>query len=206
MLYYSFTKQTQRVSSAMAEVFQEQGWEVTECPIEFVDEKYKIEFPFKPFWPKLLRWLWPQATGKTGQVRIPSEISEAEYDLICIGSPTWWLNPAMPVVSFLKTDEAGKLLNGKRFAVFTVCRKVWWNNMRRVKKLARKQGGTFVDGATFRFRGGQIQSALAFINYMQTETNRDRYMGIRIYDFGIPDDGIESAKHFAGKLAASNGE
>lgn len=203
LLYYSFTNQTRRVSAAMAEEFREQGWDVRECPIEFTDDRYRIAFPFRPFWPKLLRWFWPQVTGKTGDVQIPPDVLEEDYDLVCIGSPTWWLNPAMPVVSFLKSESAAKLLDGRRFAVFTVCRKVWRHNMSRVKKLATKRGGTFADGATFCFLGGQIQSALSFINYMQTEKNRERYWGCRIYEFGIPAEGLENAKEFARDLAAS---
>lgn len=200
LLYYSFTHQTRNVAQAMAEVFREQGCETTECPIEFVDEHYRIAFPMRPFWPKLLGWFVPQLLGKTGAVKIPDGILDREYDLICIGSPTWWLKPAMPITSFLRSDAARKLLNGKRFAAFAVCRKIWWNNLRLVKKMAKRNGGTFVDGAAFCFRGNQIQTALSFINYMQTETNRERSCGIRIYDFGVPPEGIEQAQAFAREL------
>ncbi len=207
LLYYSFTHQTRRVAEAMAESFRAEGCEAELCAIEFDDPRYRIAFPFRPyFWPKLLRWFWPQLWGKTGAVRVPQEIVERDYDLICIGSPTWWLKPAMPVASFLKTEAAGKLLRGKRFAVFAVCRAIWWNNLRIVRKLARRQGGTFVDGAAFCFRGNQIQTALSFISYMQSETNRERYCGIRIYDFGVPQEGLEKARTFAKRLANDAGD
>lgn len=204
LLYYSFTNQTRRVSAAMAGEFRDKGWDVRECPIELTDSRYQITFPFRPFfWMKLLRWFWPQVTGKTGDISVSQEVLEEDYDLICLGSPTWWLRPALPVVSFLKSESAGKLLSGRRFAVFTVCRKVWRPNMNKVKKLATQQGGTFVDGATFCFQGGEIQSALSFISYMKTETNRERYLGCRIYEFGIPEEGLENAREFARDLAGS---
>ena len=207
VLYYSFTHQTRRVAEAMAESFRAADCDAELCAIEFCDERYRIAFPFRPyFWPKLLRWFWPQLWGKTGAVRVPGQIVEGDYDLVCIGSPTWWLKPAMPVASFLKTEAAGRLLRGKRFAAFAVCRAIWWNNLRIVKKLARRQGGTFVDGAAFCFRGNQIQTALSFINYMQTETNRDRYCGIKIYEFGVPQDGLDRAKEFAERLAKDLGD
>ena len=201
LLYYSFTQQTRRVAESMAEAFRAEGCEAELCAIEFNDERYRIALPFRPFWPKLLRWCWPQLLGKSGAVRVPDEVLNRDYDLICIGSPTWWLKPAMPVASFLKTTAAGKLLRGKRFAAFAVCRALWWNNLRIVKKLARRQGGTFVDGAAFRFRGNQIQSFLSLINYMQSETNRARYCGISIYEFGVPQTGGAQAKEFAKRLA-----
>jgi len=74
LLYYTFTNQTRRVSSAMAEVFREQGWEAHECAIEFIDECYRIEFPFRPFWPKLMRWFLPQLRGKTGKIYVPEDV------------------------------------------------------------------------------------------------------------------------------------
>lgn len=200
ILYYSFSNQTRRVAEAMGEVFRESDCDVEECCIEFVDQRYRIEFPFRPVNPKLLSWLLPQLLGKTGAVRVPEEILDRDYDLICIGSPTWWFNPAMPIVSFLQSSSAGRLLSGKRFAVFTVCRKVWRHNLRRVKKLAGKQGGTFVDGATFCFQGSQLQSALSFISFMKNDKNLDRFWGVKIYDFGVPHEGIARAKEFAREL------
>ncbi len=201
ILYYSFTQQTRRVADAMGEVFDELDWEVERCNIDFIDERYRIELPFRPVIRNLLSWLLPQVLGKTCAVHVPEDVLAADYDLICLGSPTWWLNPAMPVVSFLKSPAAGRVLAGKRFAVFAVCRKLWWNNMRRVKKLAGKQGGSFVDGAAFCFQGNQIQSALSFISYLHNETNLDRCCGVKIYEFGIPADGIARAQDFARELA-----
>ncbi|MEO8494133.1 MAG: flavodoxin family protein [Planctomycetota bacterium] len=202
ILYFSFSNQTRRVAEAMGESFRELDWDVDQCDIEFIDHRYHIEMPFRPVGRKLLRWLLPQAFGKTGDVRVREEVLAKEYDLICIGSPTWWFNPAMPIVSFLKSPAAGKLLDGKRFAVFTVCRKAWWNNMRNVKKLARKQGGTFVDGAAFCFQGSDLRSALSFISYMENDANLERFWGLKIYEFGVPAEGIARAKEFARELAA----
>lgn len=201
LLYYTFTNQTRRVADAMAEVFREQGWETHECAIEFIDERYRIEFPFRPFWPRLMRWFLPQLAGRTGEIYVPEDTVTGAFDLICIGSPTWWLHPAMPVVSFLTSESSRRLLAGRPFAVFTVCRAVWWNNLRVVKKLAKRQGGSFVDAAAFCFEGNQVQTALSFLNYMQTEANRERYWGVKIYCFGVPDEGIEKARSFARGLA-----
>ncbi len=201
ILYYSFSNQTQRVATVMQEAFQQRDWDADVCQIEFIDPRYRIEFPFRPVGRKLLRWLWPQLRGKTGDVRVSGDVLARDYDLICLGSPTWWLNPAMPVVSFLRSPAAGQLLHGKRFAVFAVCRKAWWNNLRQVKKLACRQGGTFVAGTAFCFAGGEIQSMLSFISYMQYDTDRDRCCGVRIRPFGVGDAGLAHAREFVGELA-----
>lgn len=201
ILYYSFTNQTEHVAEAMGDVFGQLDCDVRLCKIEFVDERYRIDRPFRPVIRKLLSWMLPQVLGRTGAVHVPEDVLRGDYDLICLGSPTWWLNPAMPVVSFLKSSSASELLAGKRFVVFAVCRKLWWNNVRRVKKLARKQGATFVDAAAFCFRGNQVQSALSFISYLKNDVNLDRFWGIRIYEFGVPAEGIARAEEFARQLA-----
>ena len=55
-----------------------------------------------------------QIRAATGEIHIPDEAREGEYDLVCIGSPTWWLRTSVPVRSYLASDEAGPILYGKR--------------------------------------------------------------------------------------------
>jgi len=200
VLYYSHTNQTRRVAETMGDVFRERGTEVRFGQIRFTDKRYDFNFPLKPFWRKMLKLILPQLLGRTGEIHIDSSILEQEYDLICIGSPTWWLYPAMPVFSFLKSASAGKLLAKRRFAVFTVSRALWRLNLRRVKRLATSAGGEFVAGTKFRFRGSQFQSMLSLINYLQNGEDRRRFWGWNIHPFGITDEGLEHAKAFAGSL------
>ena len=203
ILYYTFTNQTRRVAEAMSEVFGELDCDVEECTIEFIDQRYRLELPDKP---KLLRTIMSllpaQLRGKTGAIRVPEEVLKRDYDLICIGSPTWWFYPAMPIVSFLESPGARQLLENKRFAVFAVCRAIWWHNLRQVKKMAQKQGGTFVDGAAFCFDGGYIRSELSFISYLKNDADLGRFWGFKIYKFGVSDEGIAMAKEFARELGS----
>ena len=97
-----------------------------------------------------------QLRGATGEIRIPEEASEGEYDLICIGSPTWWLKTSVPIRSFLKSDSAAQVLGGTRFAAFVVCRRYWSVNLKAVRTLGVAQGGEWVNGTHFSFAGGQV--------------------------------------------------
>jgi len=67
--------------------------------------------------------------------------------------------------SFLKSDEARKLLAGKPFAVFVVCRRYWRENLAAVRKLGEKQGGRYVDGVHFAYPGDQLRSMLSLTSY-----------------------------------------
>lgn len=200
LLYYSYTHQTRRVADAMAEVFQAADCEVDQLAIEFVDARYQLGFPLRPFWRRLLKFVLPQLCGGTGSIQYDEALLEKEYDLVCIGSPTWWFYPAMPITTFLKSDAAAQVLDGRPFAVFSVCRAFWGANYRTVKRLAKRAGGVFQDSAAFVFQGNQVKSMLSFMSYLQNGEDRERYMGCRIYAFGVTAEGIEKAKSFAGAL------
>jgi hypothetical protein len=142
-----------------------------------------------------------QARGATGEIRIPDEAREGDYDLICVGSPTWFFRPSVPIRSYLKSDEAGKVLAGKRFTAFVVCRRYWSINLRAVKKLGTRQGGEYVDGVRFTFEGGQVRSLLSLLSYFGKGENRERYLGVKIPPSLLKPGFLEQARTFANELA-----
>lgn len=201
IVYYSLTQQTRLVAETIAEELRGRGFAVDFLPIEFSDPQYSLNIPLRPFWRKLLGMIWPQVMQRSGRIKMDSSQLASIYDLVCIGSPTWWLHPAMPITTFLRCDEAKRLLSGVPFAAFAVCRKFWWNNLRLVKKRAIRRGGKFTRGAAFCFQGGQVRSMLSFLNYMKNGENRPRFWGFDIFPFGIPAEGLAHAREFAGQLA-----
>jgi hypothetical protein len=144
-----------------------------------------------------------QIRGATGEIGIPDEAREGDYDLICIGSPTWFFRPSVPVRSYLKSEEGGRILNGKRFTAYVVCRRYWSINLKGVKKLGTKQGGVYVDGTRFTFAGGQIRSLMSLLSYFGKGENRERYLGVKIPPSLLKPDYTEQARTFASGLADS---
>lgn len=142
-----------------------------------------------------------QLRGATGEIRVPDEARDGDYDLICVGSPTWWLKTSVPIRSFLKSDAAGRLLDGKRFAAFVVCRRYWSINLKTVKKLGTKHGGECVGGIHFSFAGGQVRSLLSLLSYFGKGENRERYLGVKIPPTNLKPDYREQARAFATELA-----
>jgi hypothetical protein len=202
IVYYTYTRQTQLVAEAMADVLTHQGCEVQQAAIELTDRRYADRFARFPLpFRKLVGMLPAQARHAVGEIRVPDEVSEGEYDLICIGSPTWWLTACLPIRSFLKSPEAGPLLSGKRFTVFVVCRRYWRGSTRTVRKLGRRHGGSYVDGIHFRFAGGQVRSLVALVSYLRTGTMRARLLGVKIPPTNLQPEHIEAARVFARGLA-----
>ena len=204
LLYYSYTGQAQKVLDAAGEVFRERGCEVYRAPIEFTDPRYAdrfSRFPMNNVWPDFIGMLPAQTMRATGEIRTPDEVRRTDYDLICIGSPTWWRNVSMPLRSFLTSAEAGPLLDGTPFAVFVVCRRYWRENFNAVRKLAAKKGGRFVGGVHFGYPGSQVRSMLSLTSYLATGEYRQRYLGVRIPTTNISADQLEETRRFAAKLA-----
>ena len=129
-------------------------------------------------------------------------VRNGDYDLICIGSPTWWRTMSMPMRSFLKSDEARKLLVGKPFAVFVVCRRIGARTSRTVRKLAEQQGGRYVGRNPFHVsrRPGSLHAVADQLPGVSGQY-RDRYLGVRIPPTNIQPEQLEQTRTFASGLA-----
>jgi len=204
LVYYTYTQQSLRVVEAMADVLRERGCEVRQAGIEFTDERWAerfSRFPLRHAYLDVLGMAPAQMRGATGEIRIPDEAREGDYDLICVGSPTWFFRPSVPIRSFLKSEAAGRLLDGKRFTAFVVCRRYWSINLRAVRKLGTRQGGEYVNGIHFSFAGGQVRSLLSLLSYFGKSENRGRYLGVKIPPSLLKPDYLEQARTFANELA-----
>ena len=74
---------------------------------------------------KIVGMLPAQIRQATGEIRIPPEAREGDYDLVVIGSPTWWFRVCLPIRSYLTSPAARTVLAGKPFAAFSTSRRYW---------------------------------------------------------------------------------
>jgi menaquinone-dependent protoporphyrinogen IX oxidase len=203
-VFYTYSQQTLSVVEVMAGELRERGCEVSQAKIEFTDPRYVkrfSQFPFRRVYRDLFAMFPAQIRRATGEIRIPDVAREGGYDCVCVGSPTWWLTTCMPVRSFMKSDVAGQLLAGRRFAAFVVCRRYWRNNLDTVKALGVKLGGEFIGGTHFSHAGGQVLSLLSLCSYLGKGENRERYLGVRIPPASLKPDYVGQARAFADDLA-----
>lgn len=203
-IFFSFTNQTRRVASTMADVFRSHGWNIDEAAIVMADERYSLPFPWRPFWRRLLGWIPPQLLDRRCTITVPPHITaaSASYDLICIGSPTWWLLPALPISSFLHGESARRLLEGRPFAVFAVARAFWRLNAWRVAALGRRCGGRHIASRGFVFPGNQLQSFASLACHLRTGASPSRWWGLPLHPYGISPEALQAAGDFAFQLAS----
>ena len=170
-------------------------------PVGLCVTKLFSRFPLRHAYLDVFRMLVPQLRRATGEIHVPEIVAEGEYDLVCLGSPTWWLTTSMPVRSFLHSDDAARLLAGTRFSAFVVCRRYWRNNLHTVRRLGGDAGGVWQDGAHFTFAGGQLRSFLALVSYLASGETRKRHLGVRIPPSNLRPVFEEQARSFARRLA-----
>jgi menaquinone-dependent protoporphyrinogen IX oxidase len=203
-VYFTYTQQSLKVAEAMAEVLRGRGCDVRLAAIELTDSRYAerfTRFPLRHAFLDILGMMPAQVRGATGEIRIPDEATDGDYDLVVVGSPTWWIRTSVPIRSYLKSEAAGRILSNTRFAAFVVCRRYWGFNLRGVKKLGTERGGEWVDGIHFSFAGGQVRSLLSLISYFGKGVNQERYLGVKIPPTNLQSDYLGQAQAFATKLA-----
>ncbi len=134
----------------MTEVLRGRGCDVTLAANEFTDPRYAgrfQEFPMPHPFRELVGMIPAESPRRRpAKIVVPDVVTEQEYDLVCIGSPTWWLSTDVPVRSFLQSDTASRVLKGKPFAAAVCCRRYWRHNLKTVRRLGTKQGGVFAAG------------------------------------------------------------
>jgi hypothetical protein len=203
-VYFTYTKQTLKVVEAMTETFRARGCDVEHAAIDLTDARYSDrfhEFPMPHPFRELVGMIPAELRRATAEISIPDEARGGDYDLVCIGSPTWWLSTSVPIRSYLESEAAGIVLNGTDFATVVVCRRYYGHNLRTVKKLATKRGGKFLDAIHFSYEGGQVKSLLSLISYLGSGEYRNRYLGVPIPPTNIQDYHLQTARKFADKLA-----
>jgi menaquinone-dependent protoporphyrinogen IX oxidase len=209
VVYHTFSQQTGRVAEVMAEALAEKGYEVTSSPIEFTDPKWSKLFAGVPMRRPALQIptiLVAQRRRQTGEIRVPEEAQRGDYDLVLIGSPTWWLTTNMPVRSYLKSSAARTVMDGRPFAAFSVSRRYWKGNMHDVRQLGEENGGSWLGQTHFLADGGQVRSMLSWLAYMKKGEPRERILGVKMPKPNLKPDFDQQARTFIDRVALKTSE
>ena len=200
IVYHTVTKQSARVTDAIATEFRAQDCDVTVAMIELTDQRWAPhlhQFPMKRPMAQLATILPAQMLHKTGEIRVPAEAQSGDYDFVLIASPTWWFQTSLPIRTYLESPAAQEILDGKPFATLSVSRRYYGVNLRQQRKLAEKDGGHFVDKTHFVAAGGQVKSMLAWLGYMKRGEPQKRSWGLTLPPPNLKPDFEEQARTFA---------
>jgi len=132
---------------------------------------------------------------------IPSSIeslsfdAEENYDLIILGYPIWFLSPPIPLTTFLKSEEAKKVMSGKPVITVIGARNMWVMAQQDIKKMILENGGLLKGNIALHDRHNNLSSVITIIYWMMTG-KKERYLGF-FPKPGISDIDISDAKRFA---------
>lgn len=204
LLYYSLTGETVRAVEIAAEACRREGWEVGTCRMDFADPAVRPQRPFKlkdsAYWSK---------AAKNGDVMEmtyePANALEENHDLVLLFSNTWNHHPSVPMNSFLNSAAAAQALNGKPFAVFAVCRRLFEKNIGLVHELGERAGGRFLGGESLIHWGGGLGSMIQTVTYIhRSDTGMKRFLGFPLPAYGLSRESLEKIAPFTRRMLAAS--
>jgi len=125
---------------------------------------------------------------------IDREILREDYDLIILGYQVWYLSPSIPFNSFLKSDEAKSLLDGKPVITVINCRNMWVMAQEKVKKLLHDAGARHVGNVALVDRHLNHISVITIVHWMMTG-RKDAYLGV-FPKPGVSEDEVRESRRF----------
>ena len=141
VLSYSQTGQLTRVADRIiGPLSEEPGIEV----------HTEVLRPIKPYafpW-RFFRFLdaFPECAHMVPPPLEPLSLSgDEEFDLVILPYQVWFLAPSLPVVGFLKSPVARKLLAGKPVITVIACRNMWMLAQEKMKGLLAECGARLLD-------------------------------------------------------------
>ncbi len=152
------------------------------------------DFPFP--WTDMSFWdAMPESVQCTpAQIEALDIDTSIDYDLIMIGYPIWFLSPPIPLTTFLKSDQAKKLLKGKPIVSVIGSRNMWINAQEDIKEMIEANKGRLVGNIALRDKNQNLISVVTIIYWMM-QGKKDRYLGI-FPKPGISDKDIKDSERF----------
>ena len=164
--------------------------------VEIVVENLQPDPPFPFPWTNIAFWdAMPDAVDLIPVKLKPFAFNPDEnFDLIILGYPIWFLSPAIPITSFLKSPEAAKVMKGKPVVTIIGARNMWVNAQEDIKHMILDNGGKLVGNMALRDKANNIASVVTIIYWMMT-AKKERLWGF-FPKPGISDKDIAHAERF----------
>jgi hypothetical protein len=122
---------------------------------------------------------------------------EDEYDLIVLGYTVWFLSPSIPMVGFLKSEQAKKLLKDKPVVTLIACRDMWVMAQESMKGLLDGLGARLIDNVVLSDQGKSIYTFFTTPRWLLTG-KKDKFWFFP--PAGISDGDIQNASRFGARI------
>ncbi len=164
--YYTQTGQLEEIVKNLTKPFRDNQEEFT---VTYYQIKPKKDFPFP--WPSDVFFdTFPESYLQVPvELEKPSdEILNKDYDLIIFGYQVWFLTPSIPIISFLKSEFAPKLLSGKPLITVSGTRNMWMLSQEKLKVYFKELNVNLVGNVALVDRHDNYTSVITILNWLQT--------------------------------------
>lgn len=123
---------------------------------------------------------------------LPDNIMNGQYDLVIFGWQPWFLNPSLPISSFLQSPSA-KVLSGKNVITVIGARNMWLNAQEKVKMYLEKLNAKLIANIALVDTNTNIISTLTVIRW--SFTGRKEAKGL-LPAAGVQEKDIAAAQRY----------
>lgn len=174
VIYYTQSGQLESIAQNIAKPFlQAENINVTFHEIQ-------LENPFPFPWNKDAFFdAFPESFLQipTALKPVPEEILNTKYDLVLFHYQVWYLSPSIPINSFLKSDEAKKILNNTPVITISGSRNMWIMAQEKIKTLLKEANSQLVGNVALVDRVGNLISVITIVEWMFSGVKK-KYLGI----------------------------
>ncbi|MDN5475386.1 MAG: dialkylresorcinol condensing enzyme DarA [Chryseobacterium sp.] len=166
VIYYSQTGQLEDIVKNMAQPFESKKEEYN---VTYYNIKLKEDFPFP--WPGDVFFnTFPESYLQIPKEIFPpsEEILGKKYDLILFGYQVWYLTPSIPIISFLKSGFAEKIMKGTDVVTISGTRNMWMLSQEKLKVHLRDLGAKLVGNIALVDRHDNYTSVLTILRWLTT--------------------------------------
>jgi hypothetical protein len=166
IIYYSQTGQLEDIVKNMAQPFEAKK---EEYDVTYYNIQLKEDFPFP--WPGDVFF----NTFPESYLQIPKEIFSPsdevlnkKYDLILFGYQVWYLTPSIPIISFLKSGFAEKIMKDTDVVTISGTRNMWMLSQEKLKVYLKNLGAKLVGNIALVDRHDNYTSVLTILRWLTT--------------------------------------
>lgn len=191
VIYYSQSGQLETIARNIAKPF------LNDENINVTFHEIQLEKPFPFPWNKDSFFdAFPESFLQipTALKPVSEEIVNTKFDLILFHYQVWYLSPSIPINSFLKSDDAKKLLNNTPVITISGSRNMWIMAQEKIKTLLKEANADLVGNLALVDRVGNLISVITIVEWMFSGVKK-KYLGIFPLP-GVSDKDIEESSQF----------
>lgn len=200
VVYYSQSGQLKKVIDNFTSKIADESIQIDIKSIEPITP-YPYPWSFYNFFDE-----FPESVYLDGCEVKELENIEEDYDLIVLGYTVWYLSPSIPIVGFLKSDQAKKLLKDKPVITLIACRDMWVMAQEKMKNLLTDIEARLIDNVVLTDQGKSVYTFFTTPRWLLTG-KKDKFLFFP--PAGISEEDIKNSSRFGeriNKALKQNGE